>query len=111
VIVQAAQAVPLTLRTRFSAVICEERSTITLPDELADLWQGCGGNQAQTAAAVKVHTRLRSDAGTRMGTQADGRTHLGSEQSLERRADGSQHALHRGPGLLRSSAFRGIVRS
>jgi len=28
-----------------------------LPDELADLWQGCGGNQAHTQASVKVHTR------------------------------------------------------
>lgn len=57
VVVQAAQAVPLKLLKRFSAVICEDSSTITLPDELADLWQGCGGTQAHTAAAVKVHTR------------------------------------------------------
>src|SRR5436305_304288 len=57
VVVQAAQAVPLKLLKRFSAVICEDRSTITLPDELVDLWQGCGGNQGHTAAAVKVHTR------------------------------------------------------
>ncbi len=57
VVVQAAQAVPLTLLKRFNAVICEDSSTITLPDELADLWQGCGGNQAHTKAAVKVHTR------------------------------------------------------
>ena len=57
VVVQAAQAVPLKLLKRFSAVICEESSTITLPEELAELWQGCGGTQAHTAAAVKVHTR------------------------------------------------------
>lgn len=31
--------------------------TITLPDELAALWQGCGGTQAHTAAALKVHVR------------------------------------------------------
>ena len=57
VVVQAAQAVPLSLLKRFSAVICEDSSTITLPDDLADLWQGCGGTQAHTKAAVKVHTR------------------------------------------------------
>ena len=107
VVVQAAQAVPLTLLKRFSAVICEDSSTITLPDELADLWQGCGGNQAHTKASVKVHTRLRSDTRMRLGTQADIRTHLRSEQSLERRADGSQHALHCGPGLFQRAAFRG----
>src|SRR5438270_211857 len=37
VVVQAAQAVPLKLLKRFSAVICEDSSTITLPDELAEL--------------------------------------------------------------------------
>ncbi len=109
VVVQAAQAVPLSLLKRFSAVICEDSSTITLPDELADLWRGCGGNQVHTKAAVKVHTRLRFDAGTLMGTEADGRTHRGSQQSLERRAVGSQHALHRGPGLLQPAAFRGTT--
>src|SRR6266576_5697411 len=71
VVVQAAQAVPLKLLKRFSAVICEESSTMTLPDDLAKLWQGCGGTQAHTAAAVKVHTWLRSDPGTLVGTQAE----------------------------------------
>jgi Transposase DDE domain len=56
VVVQAAQAVPLKLLKRFSAVICEDSSTIKLPDELADLWPGCGGRQGPSAA-VKVHTR------------------------------------------------------
>ena len=100
VVVQAAQAVPLKLLKRFSAVICEDSSTITLPDDLADLWQGCGGAQAHTAAAVKVHTRLRPHAGALMGTQADGRTQRRSEQSVERGGDGSQQSLYRGSGVL-----------
>src|SRR2546423_6940806 len=57
VVVQAAQAVPLKLLKRFRAVICEDSSTITLPDELVDLWQGCGGNQGHTAAAAQSVTR------------------------------------------------------
>ena len=97
VVVQAAQAVPL---KRLSAVICEDSSTITLPEELAELWQGCGGTQAHTAAAVKVHTWLRPDAGPLMGTQADGRTQRRSEQSVERGGDGSQQSLYRGSGVL-----------
>ena len=56
VVVQAAQPVPLKLLRRFTAVICEDSSTIALPDELAEQWQGCGGKQAHTAAAVKVHS-------------------------------------------------------
>ena len=51
------RAVPLTLLKRFSAVMCEDSSTITLPDDLADFWRGCGGNQVHAKASVKVHTR------------------------------------------------------
>lgn len=58
VVVQAAQAVPLRLLKRFGAVICEDSSTITLPDGLAQQWPGCGGSQVHTQAALKAHTRL-----------------------------------------------------
>jgi hypothetical protein len=86
VVVQAAQAVPLKLLKRFSAVVCEDSSTIVLPDELADLWQGCGGNQAHTAAAVKVQTRWDLTRGRlwgpklSAGRQADRSSPLGTEQ-------------------------------
>jgi Transposase DDE domain len=57
VVVQAAHEVPVKLLRRFSAVILEDSSSIALPDELAELWRGCGGKQAHTKAAVKLHTR------------------------------------------------------
>ena len=38
-------------------VVIEDSSSIALPDELAEHWRGCGGNQAHTAAAVKLHVR------------------------------------------------------
>src|SRR5437588_1869737 len=57
-VVQAAQDVPLPLLRRFSAVILEDSSSISLPDALATVWQGCGGNQEHTAAAVKLHVRV-----------------------------------------------------
>ena len=57
VVVQADHEVPLPLLKRFSAVILEDASTITLPDELAQVWRGCGGNQSHTQAALKLHTR------------------------------------------------------
>lgn len=56
-VVQAAHPVPLALLRRFSAVILEDSSSLSLPDELAQLWRGCGGNQEHTAAAVKLHVR------------------------------------------------------
>ena len=75
VVVQAAQAVPLKLRRRFTAVMIEESSTIALPDELEAQWQGCGGKQAHTAAAVKVHTCWDLKRGRLWGpTLTSGRT-------------------------------------
>ncbi len=55
--VQAAHDVPIALLHRFSAVILEDSSSVALPDELAEIWRGCGGNQDHTAAAVKLHVR------------------------------------------------------
>ncbi|HTC77133.1 MAG TPA: hypothetical protein VK657_00890 [Terriglobales bacterium] len=57
VAVLADQDVPLALLRRFRLVVIEDSSSIALPDELAEQWRGCGGNQAHTAAAVKLHVR------------------------------------------------------
>src|SRR5713226_5960111 len=74
-VVQAAQDVPVALLRRFSAVILEDSSSIALPDELAEVWRGCGGNQAHTAAAVKLHVRWELKRGRLWGPAlTDGRT-------------------------------------
>jgi len=57
VVVLADQDVPLALVRRFRTVVIEDSSSIALPDALAQVWRGCGGNQAHTAAAVKLHVR------------------------------------------------------
>src|SRR5258708_28068733 len=57
IVVEAAQEVPIRLLRRFSAVILQDSSSITLPDELVDQWRGCGGTQEHTAAPVKRHLR------------------------------------------------------
>ncbi len=75
VVVQAAHDVPIKLLRRFSAVILEDSSSISLPNELAELWRGCGGNQDHTAAAVKLHVRWELKGGRLWGPQlSDGRT-------------------------------------
>jgi hypothetical protein len=74
-VVQAAQEVPLPLVKRFSAVLLEDSSSLSLPDELAEIWRGCGGNQEHTAAAVKLHVRWDLNRGRLWGPQlTDGRT-------------------------------------
>ncbi len=75
VVVQAAHDVPIKLLRRFRAVILEDSSSISLPDELAEVWRGCGGNQAHTAAAVKLHVRWELKRGQVQGPKlSDGRT-------------------------------------
>lgn len=56
--VEQASAVEVDLLKQCSAVVLEESSTETFPDELAEVWRGCGGNQAHPSRAVKLHVRL-----------------------------------------------------
>jgi hypothetical protein len=75
VVVEAAQEVPIRLLRRCVAVILQASSSITLPDELAELWQGCGGTQEHTQAAVKLHVRWELKRGRLWGPKlTDGRT-------------------------------------
>jgi hypothetical protein len=75
IVVEAAQEVPIRLLRRFSAVILQDSSSITLPDELVDQWRGCGGTQEHTAAAVKLHVRWELKRGRLWGPKlTDGRT-------------------------------------
>ena len=74
IVVEAAQDVPIKLLRRFSAVILQDSSSITLPDELAEQWRGCGGTQEHTAAAVKLHVRWELKRGRLWGPKlTDGR--------------------------------------
>ncbi len=75
VVVEAAQDVPIRLLRRFSAVILEDSSSMTLPDALAEQWRGCGGTQEHTAAAVKLHVRWELKRGRLWGPKlTEGRT-------------------------------------
>jgi len=55
--VQAEQPAPAEVLGRFEAVIVEDSTTIKLPDQLKDIWQGCGGGQGQSKAGLKLHVR------------------------------------------------------
>src|SRR5450755_4495667 len=57
VLVQAEQPVPLEVLHRFSSVVLEDSSSITLPKELANCWQGSGGGLGGGEAAIKLHVR------------------------------------------------------
>lgn len=67
VMITADQPVPVRLLRRFRAVILEDSSTIVLPDEISELWKGCGGSQANTSAALKLHVRWELTSGELWG--------------------------------------------
>lgn len=75
ILVQAAHEVPLALLRRFSAVVLEDSSSISLPNELTEIWRGCGGNQDHTDAAVKLHVCWELKRGRLWGPKlTDGRS-------------------------------------
>jgi hypothetical protein len=63
----------LPLLQRFNGVYLQDSTTITLPDELAALWAGCGGRTDQgTQAALKVQLQFNYCSGqvTQLDLQA-----------------------------------------
>jgi hypothetical protein len=87
VVVQADHDVPLKVLHRFSNVIIEESSSIALPDELAEIWQGCGGHDGQGQAAVKIHVRWEIKRGQMWGPS------LTNGRASDRSSPGSGEAL------------------
>lgn len=56
------------LLQRFNGVYIQDSSTITLPDELKEVWEGCGGSSSQnTSSSVKLQVQLDLLYGTLQG--------------------------------------------
>ena len=66
---QVITAIPRTtpLLARFSAVYLQDSTVIRLPDALATVWAGCGGNRDHLCAAVKGLVRLELRGGQLTG--------------------------------------------
>jgi hypothetical protein len=65
--VMVADPVATPLLERFAAVIVEDSSTFSLPDELEEVWQGCGGNRSSTRSAFKWQVRWDLVSGSLCG--------------------------------------------
>jgi len=71
-----AEPVAVSLLKRFKGVYVEDSSIITLPDEMAEIWAGCGGSQTASKSAVKLQVRWDMLAGELDGPHLlNGRTH------------------------------------
>jgi hypothetical protein len=71
-----AEAAEIPLLKRFEAVLLEDSSVISLPPELEEIWEGCGGSTGTSKAAVKMHVRWDIKSGELQGPQfTDGKVH------------------------------------
>src|SRR5947199_1055202 len=74
-----AEAADIPLLKRFSAVILEDSTVVSLPPELEEVWEGCGGSTGTSKAALKMHVRWDIKSGELQGPQfTDGKVHDGN---------------------------------
>lgn len=59
----AVEPVAIPVLQRFQGVYLQDSTTITLPNELAEQWHGCGGKAGVGEAAVKVQVQFDLSAG------------------------------------------------
>ena len=71
----AAAPVAIPVLQRFTAVLVQDSSVIMLPDELREVWAGCGGSNSSGQSALKLQVRLDLTTGLMLGPFLDdGRT-------------------------------------
>jgi Transposase DDE domain len=63
----ASEPVPIELLQRFSEVWLEDSSSIALPEQLTQVWRGCGGSTGTSEAALKLFVRWDVLHGTLQG--------------------------------------------
>jgi hypothetical protein len=74
--VLASEPLAIELLARFEGVYIEDSTTITLPEALQMVWQGCGNGSEQGKAALKINLRLNLSTGLLAHlTLHDGRVH------------------------------------
>lgn len=63
----ATDPVAIPLLQRFSGVIVQDSSVISLPDALVEVWKGCGGSDGHHVASLKLQVRFDLLTGTLEG--------------------------------------------
>jgi hypothetical protein len=106
--VVAADPVAIPLLARFTAVTLQDSSTIVLPDVLAPVWHGCGGNTSErTQAALKLQVRLEMRTGRLAVQLQDGRASDRAAALPGSREVGTLHIADLGYWSL--DAFRALM--
>ncbi len=93
------EAVAVPVLQRFNGVYLEDSSSVTLPNELAAIWSGCGGSGSASKGSVKLQVRWNVLQGELDGPHlTDGRTH-------DRVASELHHSLPAGSLLIRDLGY------
>lgn len=93
------EAVAVPVLQRFNGVYIEDSSSVTLPNELAMVWSGCGGSDSASRGAVKLQVRWNVLQGDLDGPYlTDGRTH-------DRVASALNRSLPEGSLLIRDLGY------
>jgi hypothetical protein len=109
-----AEPVEHRLLRRFTAVVLEDSTQVTLPQELAEVWRGSGGAAGTSDAALKLHVRLDLLRGQldgpvlSDGRSSDNQTPLGEHELPEKSlyiADLGYFALRRLQALHQSKRY------
>jgi hypothetical protein len=105
------EKVDIPLLKQFSAVIVEDSTSIAIPAELVWLWQGCGGVEGTSEAAIKAFVRWNVLSGELLGPHlTSGRTNdQKSPFSIEELPEGSLYIADL--GFFSTERFRQIVRA
>jgi hypothetical protein len=59
----SSEPVAIPLLQRFNGVYIQDSSVIGLPDELVEIWAGCGGASRNSSSSLKIQVRLDMNAG------------------------------------------------
>ena len=107
--VMAADPVAIPILQGFTAAILLNSTVIVLPDALAGVWRGCGGNTPQrNQAAVKLQVSLDLLWGALHGPHlSDGRAH-DSSSTLQKAALNKKSLSADGSGLFPAGRVRGL---
>lgn len=98
------EKVEIALLKKFSAVIVEDSSTISLPASLAQMWRGCGGSAGMSEAALKLFVRWNVLTGQLLGPE------LTNARTNDHRSPFDEEGLVAGSLYLADLGFFGIKR-
>ncbi len=94
----ATNQVEIPLLKRFNGVYLQDSSAITLPNELIDVWQGCGGSKGESAG-LKIQVELSLSSGQLRGPL------LQSGKEQDRSSQLQTDALPKGSLLMRDLGY------